>query len=82
MASYTILNYFLLVGFFGFLYAVFIYLANTFVDLQNIFISGFPGIITEQTVNAAMFGIGVLQAAPFVLFVAVATWAFVRGGST
>lgn len=82
MASFTILNYFILVGVFGFLYSIFIYIANTFIDLQNIFITAFPDIISQQTVNAAMFGIGVLEAAPFILFVAVATWAFVKGGST
>ena len=82
MASYTILNYFLLVGVFGFFYMLFIYIANTFIDLQNVFITAFPDIISQQTVNAAMFGVGVLEAAPFVAFVAVATWAFVKGGST
>lgn len=82
MASYTILQYFLLIGVFGFMYMAFLYVVNTFVDLQNIFLTSFSGIITEQTVNAAMFGVGLLQAAPFVLLVAVVSWAFVRGGST
>lgn len=82
MASFTILNYFLLIGVFGFFYSLFVYIANTFIDLQNIFIMAFPGIISQQTVNSAMFGIGVLEAAPFILFVAVATWALVKGGST
>lgn len=82
MASYTILQYFLLIGVFGFLYMAFLYVVNTFIDLQNIFLTAFPGIITEQTVNAATFGVGVLTAAPFIILVAVVSWAFVRGGST
>lgn len=60
----------------------FLYVVNSFIDLQNIFITSFPGVITQQTVNAAMFGVGLLEASPFILFVAVVTWAFVRGGST
>lgn len=82
MASYTILNYFLLIFTAGFLYLVMVFVADVFVDLQGIFQNIFPNTITEQTIAAGNFGFNLLLASPVLLVVALAIWALVRGGST
>ena len=82
MASFTILHYFLLIGIGAFLYLVFAYITDIFGMLQQIFLDNFAGIITQQTVMAGNFVIGVIIAAPILVAVALTIWALVRGGST
>lgn len=82
MAAYTILHYFLLIGIGAFLYLVFAYITDIFGYLQQIFLDNFAGIITEQTIMAGNFIIGIIIATPIIIAVALTVWAFVRGGST
>lgn len=82
MASFTILHYFTLIFTCGFLYLTFVFVADIFVDLQNIFLDIWPHAITEQTIAAGNFGFSMLLASPILLLVALAIWAVVRGGST
>ena len=82
MASYTILHYFTLVFVCGFLYLAVVFVADVFVDLQGIFLNIFPYAITEQTIAAGNFGFTMLLASPILILIALAIWAFVRGGST
>lgn len=78
MASFTILQYFLLLLVGGFLYFIFIYIADVFGSVQQIFLDTFPGFITEQTLAAGNFVIGIIIAAPFLVMLALFIWAVVR----
>ena len=81
MAAATIFHYFLLILIGGFLYLLFVYIADVFHVLQNIFLSEFPGVITEQTVTAVNFVTGVIIAAPFLVLITIGIWAVVKGGT-
>lgn len=78
MASFTILQYFLLLLVAGFLYFIFVYVSDVFGGVQQIFLDTFPGYITEQTVAAGNFVIGIIIAAPFLVMLALFIWAVVR----
>lgn len=78
MASYTILQYFLLLLVGGFMYFVFIYIADVFGFVQKIFQTNFAEYITEQTLTAGNFVVGLIVAAPFLVMLAVFIWAVVR----
>lgn len=78
MASYTILEYFILLLVAGFLYFFFIYIGDVFTQIQNIFIAIYPEFITGQTVAAGNFVIGIIIATPFLLMLALFIWAVVR----
>lgn len=78
MAAFTILQYFLMLLVGGFLYFIFIYIGDVFRRVQDIFISTFPGFITEQTVAAGNFVIGIMIASPFLVMLALFIWAVVR----
>lgn len=82
MAAYTILYYPILLFTCGFIYLVFVYIADIFTKVQNIFLNFYPGIITEQTMAAGNFGLGIIVASPALILIALAIWALVRGGST
>lgn len=78
MASFTILQYFLLILVAGFLYFLFVYVADVFGTIQQIFLNIFPGFITEQTVAAGNFVTGIIVASPFLMLIAIFIWAVVR----
>lgn len=78
MASYTILQYFILLLAGGLLYFVFVYVADVFGMVQNVFINAFPGYITEQCITAGNFVIGLIVAAPFLVMLSLFIWAVVR----
>lgn len=81
MAAGTIFHYFLLIGVGGFLYLLFILIADVFGTVQNVFLDNFPGMITEQTITAANFCTGVILAAPFLVLITIGVWAIVKGGT-
>lgn len=78
MAAFTILQYFLLVLVSGFLYFIFVYIADVFTIVQQVFLDTFPGFITEQTIAAGNFVISIIIASPFLLILALFIWAVVR----
>lgn len=81
MAAATIFHYFLLILVGGFLYLLFIYLADVFHLMQNIFLEHFAGVITEQTMTAVNFVTGIIIAAPFLVLITIGIWAIVKGGT-
>lgn len=82
MAANTILHFFLLVIVGGFLYLLFAYITDIFGLIQNIFLNSYAGVITEQTVQATNFVIGIIVASPILVLLAIVIWAIVKGGST
>lgn len=82
MAAYTILHYPLLLFTCGFIYLVFVYIADVFGSAQDIFLNSYSGVITEQTIAAGNFGLALIVSSPALLMMAIAIWALVRGGST
>ena len=82
MASMTVLHYLVLVIVAGFLYMVFAYITDIFGNIQQIFLESFTGIITEQTVTAVNFVIGIIIASPILVLIAIVIWAVVKGGSS
>lgn len=79
MASYTIAYYPVLILTAGLLWLIYLLVTAQFQEVLNLFISNFPGVITEQTANAAAFPVMILMGAPVVLLIAIAFWAIVRG---
>lgn len=82
MASVTVLHYLVLVFVAGFLYMLFAYITDIFGSIQQIFLDNFAGIITEQTVTAVNFVIGIIVASPILVLIAVVIWAVVKGTSS
>lgn len=82
MAAYTILYYPILLFTCGFIYLVFVYVAGLFTTVQNIFLEFYPGVITQQTIAAGNFGLGLIVTSPAFILITIAIWALVRGGST
>lgn len=81
MASITIGYWPILLGISAFLYLVFMVVTGAFQDVLNLFIASFPDAITQQTVSAAQFPIGILVASPAIILIALALWALVRASS-
>lgn len=57
---------------------IFCLVFNIFQRVQQIFLDIFPGFITQQTIAAGDFVVGVLIASPFLILVALFVWAVVR----
>lgn len=51
---------------------------DVFQSIHQIFIDLFPGFITEQSVAAANFVVGIVVASPFLILVALFIWAIVK----
>jgi len=82
MAANTILHFFILVLVGGFLYLLFAYVTDIFGMIQNVFLENYAGVITEQTIVATNFVIGIIIASPILVLIAIVIWAVVKGGST
>lgn len=81
MASITIGYFPVLLIISAFLYLIFVSVTGQFQNMLNIFIVQFPGVITEQTVNAAAFPVGILTYSPAIILIAIAVWALVRASN-
>lgn len=79
MAAYTIAYYPVLIVSGGILWLIYVLITRQFQTVLNIFISSYPGIVTEQTVAAAAFPTMILLCSPVIILFAIAFWAIVRG---
>lgn len=82
MASITIGYFPILLFVSAFLWIIFVTVTKQFQNILNIFIVEFPNVISEQTVNAAAFPVGILTYAPAVILIAIAIWALVRASNS